>query len=141
MFQYNIIMVALDIFSSYERLITRLERMAGDDCEIHLVNVVQPQQTMVSYGGFNTQDDSESLKAQAEKRMRSLAESLRFSNITIHCAVGKVADELEYVARQRKAELIIIGAQGGSGVFTVLGSVASAIVHKADADVLTVKMN
>ncbi len=139
MSQYNIIMVAVDIFASYERLITRLDRMAADDSEIHLVHVVQPQQSMMAYS-YGAQDDSENIKAQAEQRLAALADSLRFNNITIHCAVGKVADELEYVAQQRNADLIIIGAQGGSGVFTVLGSVASAIVHRADADVLTVKM-
>ncbi|MBD3584459.1 universal stress protein [Salinimonas sp. HHU 13199] len=140
MFQYKVIMVAVDIFSPCERLFTRLDHLASDDSEIHLVNVVQPQQTITSYGAYNAQDDSESIKAQAEKRMTALAESLRFTNVTIHCAVGKVADELEYVAQQRNVELIIIGAQEGKGVFTVLGSVASAIVHRADADVLTVKM-
>ena len=59
---------------------------------------------------------------------------------TITAKGGAVADEILKAADSNKVDLIVIGSRGLSGFKElVLGSVSSAVVHRAKVPVLTVK--
>ena len=52
---------------------------------------------------------------------------------------GKPAEEILRAARERDAELIVVGSRGRGAVTGLLGSVSTAVVHGADRPVLVVR--
>ena len=52
---------------------------------------------------------------------------------------GKPSEEILRVAREREAELIVVGSRGRGAVTGLLGSVSTAVVHGADRPVLVAR--
>ncbi len=80
-----------------------------------------------------------------EEEMRQALEAVRPSDPAIavehRLCLGNAAGEIVALARQLKANLIVMGTQGRSGVGRwLLGSVAEAVLRRAPCPVLTLKM-
>jgi nucleotide-binding universal stress UspA family protein len=81
----------------------------------------------------------------AEAELRARLEGVRPSDPSIaveHClCVGDPAAEIVALAREAKADLIVMGTHGRAGVGRLLlGSVAEAVLRHAPCPVLTLKM-
>jgi nucleotide-binding universal stress UspA family protein len=62
--------------------------------------------------------------------------------VSLVCREGHAADEIRAVARERNAELVVMGTHGRSGLKRlVLGSVTEAVLNHPPAPVLTVNRN
>lgn len=58
---------------------------------------------------------------------------------TLHPCRGPAAGAILDVAKSQKADLIVLGSRGMTGVRRVLGSVPNSVAHGADCAVLIVK--
>jgi nucleotide-binding universal stress UspA family protein len=82
------------------------------------------------------------VKTEAEKALEDHAAKLRPKGITVEIEVteGYPATAIEEEAVRHKADLIVIGTHGHTGLkHLLLGSVAERVVQKAPCPVLTVK--
>jgi nucleotide-binding universal stress UspA family protein len=80
-----------------------------------------------------------------EEEMRQALEAVQPSDPAIavehRLALGDAAGEIVSLAREVKADLIVMGTHGRSGVGRLLlGSVAEAVLRRAPCPVLTLKM-
>jgi nucleotide-binding universal stress UspA family protein len=81
-------------------------------------------------------DDSEETLA----RLRDLVPEAFRGNWDVEIAVGRPADTIVRLARERNADLIIMATHGRTGLgHAVLGSVAEKVVRLAPCPVLTIK--
>ena len=84
----------------------------------------------------------ETTKQEAETSMRKLAEKLRTSKINAKTLMlrGTAPEQIVKAAKSRRANLIVIGTHGRTGLSKLLmGSVANKIVSTAHCPVLTVR--
>lgn len=79
------------------------------------------------------------LLAEAEKALKERADTARELVASTRALIGQPADVVDDVARETKADLIIIGAHGYGAVERLLGTTASKIVHRAKCSVLVVR--
>jgi len=82
------------------------------------------------------------VKTEAEKALEGHAARLRPLGIPVEVEVveGYAATAIEEEAERQKADLIVIGTHGHTGLkHLLLGSVAERVVQKAPCPVLTVK--
>ena len=83
----------------------------------------------------------EELRNDAAKKMVKLAEKYGIEPGHIETVIGLPKHAIESAAEDSKAELIVIGSHGRSGISAaLLGSTANAVLHAADQDVLVVRI-
>ena len=133
------ILVPIDVSNKSRKLIDKAIQIAKhSDAKITGVNVVAVQSTLVSavinYKKFLTKKAEEelgSIQKYCEKQ------GVQFTSKILY---GTPADKILEFAEKQKAELIVIGSKGLSGIKgTILGSVPNTIVHKSKVSVLVVK--
>jgi nucleotide-binding universal stress UspA family protein len=93
-------------------------------------------------GAYLPQDFWASVKAEAEQNLNRYAEPLRARGLAVELIVreGYPATVIEEEAIEQRADLIVIGTRGLSGLkHLLLGSIAERVVQKAPCPVLTVK--
>ena len=103
---------------------------------LHIVTAYRPQQLRSEAGG----EFSESLTAGdlAESVLADLASRARTSGVAVdtHLKNGAAADVICEVATQVKADVVVVGNKGMTGVRRVLGSVPNSVAHQAPCAVL-----
>ena len=110
--------------------------------EVALVHVVDPKLAVRPEGGvpaatllFEFRRDGQQLLSAAAARLRTSPPPWEFLR------EGKPADEIIKAARERDAQLIVIGTHGRSGLQRVLmGSTAEGVVRHAPCPVLVARV-
>jgi nucleotide-binding universal stress UspA family protein len=93
-------------------------------------------------GAYLPPDFWTNVKTEAQQVLERHAEQLRSQGLTVETVVreGYPATVIQEEAEEQRADLIVIGTRGLSGLkHLLLGSVAERVVQKAPCPVLTVK--
>jgi nucleotide-binding universal stress UspA family protein len=103
---------------------------------MHIVTAYKPQQLRSAAGeefsnSLSTRDVAGSVLADLASRARSGG-----VEVETHQKPGDPADAICEVATQVKADVIVVGNQGMTGVRRVLGSVPNSVAHQAPCAVL-----
>ena len=110
--------------------------------EVTLLHVYHlPVEFQQLEGAYLPADFWDSMKEEAQRSLSRYAERLRARDIEVQeCArEGYPAGVIEEEAVQTKADLIVMGSRGLSGLkHLLLGSIAERVVQKAPCPVLTV---
>lgn len=116
------------------RVATELVKLSNGS--LHIVTAYRPQQ-------LHSQADSEfteSLTSDdlAKSVLDGLASRARTSGVAVdtHLKNGAAADAICEVATQVKADVIVVGNKGMTGLRRVLGSVPNSVAHQAPCSVL-----
>lgn len=78
--------------------------------------------------------------AAAKTRLTTLATKLGIAEADQYLEVGSPKLEIIRVAKDIKADLIVIGSHGRHGLALLLGSTANGVMHHATCDVLAVRL-
>ena len=145
---YERILGAIDLDDDNDAVLNRLAQLArSTGASARLVYVLDPvpiELAATAAAGAMAPPsitaglDAERLQA-ARNKLAALAQ-LDDLQLDHSITTGAVADTLLDLAREFDADLIVLGSHGRSGIGRVLGSTASAIVHRAECDVLTVRL-
>jgi nucleotide-binding universal stress UspA family protein len=116
------------------RVATELVKLTGG--RLHIVTAYKPQQLRSAAGeefakSLNTGDIAASVLADLASRARTSG-----VEVQTHQEAGDPADAICEVATQVKADVIVVGNKGMSGVRRVLGSVPNSVAHQAPCAVL-----
>ena len=116
------------------RVATELVKLTGG--RLHIVTAYKPQQLRSAAGeefskSLSTGDVAGSVLADLASRARSNG-----VEVQTHQKDGDPADAICEVAAQVKADLIVVGNKGMTGVRRVLGSVPNSVAHQAPCAVL-----
>lgn len=117
----------------------------ADRAQLFLVHVLAPPMPIGGEGYVAPQvyqDLEASARQYGEKRLAALQTKARKSGarVTGMLLEGVADDQIIRAARRRKADLIVIGTHGRTGLARLfLGSVASRVVAGARCPVLTVR--
>ena len=147
---YTHILVALDLTDEANQVLDRAKDEARrHGAQISLIHVVKPIEQV--YGGFGAIGlpgdfsgqmagfEREALK-QAQTQLAQLGAGAGVPAERTHVQIGHAASEIQRVADEAGADLIVLGTHGRHGLGLLLGSTANAVLHGVNHDVLAVRM-
>ncbi len=139
---YKHILVGLDLSEDSEEVLAKAQRLASDcGAGVSVAHIIEP--LAFAYGGDVPIDLSEAqqvMEDQARKRLTKLAEQHRVATNNIVVALGQTASELHTLAKDREADLIIVGSHGRHGLALLFGSTAKGVIKGAECDVLAIRV-
>lgn len=137
----NKILVALDDSGIADRVIETVHRLVlPSDGKIILCHVFPTSNSLDELPADRPHPEpSATLYQQVEKQLQSYQSELRV-NSYVELVTGDPAEEIIRLANIYKADLIVIGSRGLTGMTRIVqGSVSSQVVEDAPCSVLVVK--
>ncbi|MCV6614708.1 MAG: universal stress protein [Cellvibrionaceae bacterium] len=138
---YQHIVIAIDLSQESGEVIAKATQIAGS-AKLSLMHVIEP--LTFAYGGDIPMDLSEvqeQLQTQAKDKLAALASQYGIDAEHCNVVVGQPASEIHRVADEDKADLIVVGSHGRSGLALLLGSTSNGVLHGANCDVLAVRVH
>jgi nucleotide-binding universal stress UspA family protein len=135
------VLVALDGSEIAERVIETLNDLVfSGDTKVILCHVFPTPESKMQLSTDNAHRESSNLPDfHIEKLLLNYKEKLRFKS-ELELVTGDPAEEIIRLANIYKADLIIIGSRGLTGMKRiVLGSVSTQVVEEANCSVFVVK--
>ena len=118
-----------------------IELTRGSGATVHLV-CVYPGQSPLERIGMTARREPADLRGVAADVLARDERRFREAGFTVekHAREGDAAHVIIEVAEEQKAELIVVGARGDSGLRRfMLGSVSTKLAHHAPSSVLIVR--
>ncbi len=143
MSKFKKILVAIDFSNLSEMAMTTAVDLAKDlGADLHIVHIVQIHATNIPEGGMVNIEEIQALEEQSaknnlEKFLQDYGEGLDISTTILH---GDAAVEVNNVAKEAGADMIVMGTHGRKGVAHLLmGSVAESVLRKSEVPVLCIR--
>ncbi|MDO8263360.1 MAG: universal stress protein [Gallionella sp.] len=144
---YQRILVPIDGSATSERALQEAIKLAAGKAQLRLIYVIEEGYPLDAegYAFINYADLQEAFRQTGERALAKAADIVRRSGMTAETAVLDVPGEhtanvIDSDALSWKADLIVIGTHGRSGVGRLLmGSVAEHVVRGASVPVLLVR--
>ncbi len=143
MLKYHKILVATCLTENSDKIVAHAANIAKPcKASIDIVHVLE--QTAAGYGGeFSTLIDVEyeqTLEKNLQKMLGDQAKKFDIPKDRQHFELGPIKHVVVDLAKDLKADLIVVGSHSHHGLERLLGSKANAILHLAQCDVLTVRI-
>lgn len=144
---YQRILVPIDGSATSDRALQEAIKLAAGKAQIRLVYVTEEIYPLdaEAYAYIDYDSLREAVRKTGERVLEKAAETLRKAGVTAQTALldasgVRVASIIEGEAQNWKANLIVIGTHGRSGLSRLLlGSVAEGVVRGASVPVLLVR--
>ena len=136
--QYQTILVAVDIFEHYQAMIDQGKYLADKfGAKLHFVYVLPHVVTSIPYA----YDIENELETDSKKQLADIQQQAGLESANVHLCHGNPKDEITRLAKEIKADLTLVGSHGKHGIDLILGSTANGVLHMAECDVLTVRVD
>ncbi len=142
MSDYRRILIPLDLTDDSVAVGERAKRVAAAfNATVELLHVVQfvPVEPM-GETLMPAVAIEEELVQRARQRLAALAGSLGFAGAPLRVETGNVKAEIIRVAREAKADLIVIGSRERHGLSILVNLTEDTVLHGAPCDVLAVRV-
>lgn len=139
---YQRILLVVDLTDDSARIGERAKGLAGAfGAQVELLHVVEfvPVEPMGETLMPAVQIEEEFIQ-RAKQRLATLAGTLGFSDSALHVEAGNVKTEILRVARERNADLIVIGSRERHGLSILVNLTEDTVLHGAPCDVLAVRV-
>lgn len=134
---YKTIIMPVDVFEMElsDKAVRHAEFLAQDDGVIHLLHVL-PGSASLSLHRFaaDMRRFEEHLQHEAEERLQTMVSHFTIdpSRIKQHVRFGSVRDEVNELAEELGADVVVIGSRNPSISTHLLGSNASSVIRHAN---------
>ena len=141
---YKTIIMPVDVFDMElcDKAFRHAEFLAQDDGVIHLLHVL-PGAASLSLHRFaaDVRRFEEHLQHEAEARLLTMVGHFKIepSRIKPQVRFGSVRDEVNELAKELNADVVVIGSRNPSISTHLLGSNASSVIRHANLPVLVVR--
>ncbi|MDO8953788.1 MAG: universal stress protein [Gammaproteobacteria bacterium] len=135
MSSYKNIVVGIDIYEPFDDFLNEAQKFAKlQSAKLHCVYVMPALTSTVPYAyEFQQTVETEALAALAKIKLNFACETLLLK--------GSASTQLCDYAQTINADLIVCGSHGKHGFDLLLGSTANGILHNAQSDVLTIRLD
>jgi len=138
MSHHQSILLAVDVFEDNTQLLKRVINIVKTlKAKWQLAYTLPNLVTNVPYAVSFRND----IEKDASERLDNLRKTLNLSQNDVHLLHGNAKDAVPALAQSLKADLIITGSHGRHGLELLLGSTANGIIHMAQCDVLTLRLD
>jgi universal stress protein A len=139
---YRRVLLVLDLNEDSGIVGRRAVALAGaGGAEIELLHVVEfvPVEPMGETIMPAVQIENELLD-RATARLKTMAAELGIPNAACHVEAGNVKSEIVRIARERRADLIVLGSRERHGLSILVNLTEDTVLHAAPCDVLAVRV-
>jgi universal stress protein A len=139
---YNRVLLVLDLSEDSVTVGRRAQALASAvGAEIELLHVVEfvPVEPMGETIMPAVQIENE-LLARATTRLRGMAGELGIPGAVCHVEAGNVKSEIVRIARERRADLIVLGSRERHGLSILVNLTEDTVLHAAPCDVLAIRV-
>ena len=140
--KYTNILLALQLEPETDQRVIKKAKEFVDqyDAKITLVHAIENLSSYgAAYGVAAGVDLEQVLEDEAQVAMEKLADEFRVAKDQQVIKAGPAKHVILEEAKEKNADLIIVGSHGKHGVQLLLGSTANAVLHGAECDVLAVR--
>ncbi|MBS0359230.1 MAG: universal stress protein [Proteobacteria bacterium] len=135
--KYQRILLATEMTPQAKTLVKKAMEVAEQfQSRLQLIHVVEPI-THFNYAEFI--EFEEEYQEKSKVMFTEFAKELHIAESDLHVGMGPVKREILDTAKKLNTDLIIVGSHGQHGLNALLGSTASAVLHGAECDVLTIR--
>jgi universal stress protein A len=141
--KYQRVVLALELEPKTDSLVIKKakEFVAQFQSKLTLVHAMENLSSYGSaYGVAAGIDLEQILHDEAKQAMSKVAKSLDVDSSHQVIKAGPAKHVITEEAKERSADLIIVGSHGKHGVQLLLGSTANGVLHAAECDVLAVRI-
>ena len=139
---YRRVLLVLDLDEDSEIVGRRARALAAaSGAEVELLHVVEfvPVEPMGETIMPAVEIENELLQ-RAETRLRAMAAELGLPQAVCHVEAGNVKSEIVRIARERHADLIVLGSRERHGLSILVNLTEDTVLHAAPCDVLAVRV-
>ncbi|OUV07349.1 MAG: universal stress protein UspA [Alphaproteobacteria bacterium TMED87] len=143
--EYTHILVAVDLTEDSRVLATKASVLQkAYSAKLSCVHVIEP--LSLTYGGDVPLDPldlstvQEQIQETAKIQLQEFAMELEIDSENQHLMFGRPETEIDSLANQILADLIVVGSHGRHGIALLLGSTANGVLRGAPCDVLAVRV-
>ncbi len=140
---YRRILLVVDLSDDSLPIGQRAAELAGGlGAEIELLHVIEflPVEPMAETLMTSVRIEDELLE-RARERLAALASGLGLPDAPRRVEMGSVKAEIVRVARERQADLIVLGSRERHGLSILVNLTEDTILHAAPCDVLAVRVS
>lgn len=141
--QYKTILVAIDLSEESKLVMKKAKQIAHRNSESKILVMHTLEPLGFAYGGDIPMDLTsiqEQLDSHAKKGLNKLLTEFEIPVENQFVVVGMPDTEIHRMAREHKADLIVVGSHARQGLQLLLGSVSTGVLHGAICDVLAVRV-
>ena len=144
--KYERILIAVDLSSESDQVMQKASLVNGPGVVTHLVFVQEPMDNVyvgivpqsAAYSGLGELEVQ--LRKEYMRKLNDLGETYHVPPDHRHILNGSPAREIHNFAKEHRSQLIVIGTHGQKGLQLLLGSTANSVLHGAQCDVLSVRI-
>jgi universal stress protein A len=139
---YRRVLLVLDLNADSVTVGRRAQEIAATTgAEVELLHVVEfvPVEPMGETIMPAVQIENELLE-RAGARLRAMASELGMPDAPCHVEAGNVKSEIVRVARERRADLIVLGSRERHGLSILVNLTEDTVLHASPCDVLAVRV-
>ena len=139
---YKKILVAVDSSDEAVQVLQAAKALPGiEQAEVSVLHVAEHPQAAYGqwlvYLPINEGQLQEKLLERLDERVKK--SGLEAANTQVE--FGRAIDEILITANNEKSDVIVIGSHGRHGIKLLLGSTANGVLHRAECDVLAVRIS
>lgn len=138
---FNRILVAVDISPETLAVLKKVAILAAENqaqlCVMHVAN--SPGSAYSQWALHKAPVSEQEIEGKLRDKFTELLVQAGLPGQEFEVVFGRPADVILDRAENYAAQLIVVGRNSRSGVRALLGSTASAIINRADCDVLALK--
>ena len=142
---YQRIVIAIDFSPASKQVLARgIELGKLNVAEVFLVHIVEYLPPVdFGYEPIIVPDwysSEEEIVKQAEESLKQLADEHAINKDHVIVLTGSPKNEITQYAKDKQADLIVVGSHGRHGIQRLLGSTACPVLHNSECDVLAVRI-
>ena len=139
---YKNVLIAVDSSDEAIQVLQAAQALPGiEDADVSVLHVAEHPQAAYGQWLVYLPIDEDQLHARL---LEKLDERVAQAGIEVqHTRVefGRAVDEILVAAKNEKSDIIVIGSHGRHGIKLILGSTANGVLHRAECDVLAVRIS
>jgi universal stress protein A len=143
---YTSILLAIDFSAASDKVLQRGCHIAAQNNAtltlLHVVEYLPPVD--LEFQSPSLPDwtiNQELLENNARERLQKIACTSGHNSLSREVVTGMPKQEIIRIAKEIKADLIILGSHGRHGFNRLLGSTANPVLHNAPCDVLAIRIS
>ncbi|GLS27274.1 universal stress protein [Marinibactrum halimedae] len=142
MSSYTHILAGLDLSEESSQVLSKAHAIAhAFEAKLSLAHIIEP--LTFTYGGDIPMDMTavqDQIQQQATEELNRVANLHDIPLEQQFIAIGQPANELQHLAKENNADLIVVGSHGRHGLSLILGSTCNSVLHGCGCDVLAVRV-
>lgn len=138
---YKKVLVAVDSSDEAIQVLQAANALPGiADAEVSVIHVAEHPQAAYGQWLVYLPIDEDQLQHRLQEKLEERVAKSGLTSHKVQVEFGRAIDEILNAAKEEGSDIIVLGSHGRHGIKLILGSTANGVLHRAECDVLSVRI-